>query len=143
MRTYVFPAHHLHIIDDMASQFIAPLPGSHAVGRGETFSAKAKRTVPWPDESIAVSDYFTPPRHAVLDVHAAMIFPLFRTVEGEALITVLQLRILAPKHLATFLALAILDVIRSLRAGPPEGYMAHTWHIIDVAASLTELGHIY
>jgi hypothetical protein len=132
----------------MASQFIAPLPGSHAVGRGETFSAKAKRTVPWPDESIAVSDYFTPPRHAVLDMHAAMVFPLFRSIEGEALVTVLQLRILVPKHLATFLALAILDVIRSLRAGQPEGCL-ETWHIIrgvcvsGLAASLTELGHIY
>jgi hypothetical protein len=51
-----------------------------------------------------------------------MIFPFFRGVEGEALVTVLQLRLLVPKHLATFLALAILDVIRSLRAGQPEGY---------------------
>jgi hypothetical protein len=116
----------------MASQFIAPLPGSHAVGRGETFSTKTKGTDPRPDEGIAVSDYFTPPRHAVLDVHAAMIFPHFRSVEGEAFVTVLQLRILVPKHLATFLALAILDVIRSLRAGQPERYL-ETRHIIEGA----------
>jgi hypothetical protein len=114
----------------MACQFVASLPGSHVVGLRETFSAKTKRTVPWPDESIAVSDYFIPSRHAVLDVHVAMIVPLFRSVEGEALITVLQLRILVPKHLPTFLASATLDVIRLLRAGQPEGYL-ETWHIIE------------
>lgn len=64
---------------------------------------------------------FTPPRHAVLDVHVVIIFPLFYSIESKALITVVQLRILIPKHLATFLASAILDIIRLLRAGQPKG----------------------
>lgn len=53
-------------------------------------------------------------------MHVVIIFLLFHSVEGKVLITVLQLRILIPKHLVMFLALVILDMIRSLRAGQPD-----------------------
>lgn len=122
VRTDVGPAHRLYMADNVASQFIAPFPGSHALWRGESLRSKTKRTVPRPDEGITVRDYFAPPGHALLEVPAAMIFPLFCAREGKALVAVLQLRLLAPKHLAAFLALAVLNMIRSLRASPTEEY---------------------